>query len=67
MVSVSTAKSDPPTPRSRALARAEQQREWERVDRRRERDARHRERRERRSEEFLLREQQGLSSPETEE
>jgi hypothetical protein len=32
-----------------------------------ERDARHRERRERRSEEFRLREQQGLSSPGTEE
>jgi hypothetical protein len=37
------------------------------VDCRRERDARHRERREWRSEEFRLHEQQGLSSPETEE
>jgi hypothetical protein len=40
------------------------------VERRRERNARRRERRERRerrSEEFRLREQQGLSSPETEE
>jgi hypothetical protein len=37
------------------------------VARRRERGTRHRERRERRSEEFRLREQQGLSSPETEE
>jgi hypothetical protein len=37
------------------------------VDRRRERDARRRERRERRSEEFWLREQQGLFSPGTEE
>jgi hypothetical protein len=37
------------------------------VDRKRERDVRHRERRERKSEEFRLREQQGLSSPETEE
>jgi hypothetical protein len=64
MVSVSAAKSDPPIPRSRALARAAQQRERERVVRRRERDARHRERR---SEEFRLREQQGLSSPGTEE
>jgi hypothetical protein len=54
-------------PRSRALARVAQQREWERVVRRRERDARHRERRERRSEEFRLHEQQGLSSPGTEE
>jgi hypothetical protein len=34
---------------------------------RRERDARHRERREWRREEFRLREQQGLSSPGTEE
>jgi hypothetical protein len=67
MVRVSTVKSDPPTSRSRALARAEQQRERERVARRRERDARHRERRKRRSEEFRLREQQGFSSPGTEE
>jgi hypothetical protein len=67
MVSLSAAKSDPPMSRSRALARAAQQREQERVARRRERDARHRERRERRSEEFRLREQQGLSSPGTEE
>jgi hypothetical protein len=67
MVSVSAAKSDPPTPRSRALARAAQQRERERVDHRRQHDARHRERREQSSEEFRLREQQGLSSPETEE
>jgi hypothetical protein len=37
------------------------------VVRKRERDARHRERRERRSEEFRLREQQGLSSPGMEE
>jgi hypothetical protein len=37
------------------------------MDRRREHDARHRERLERRSEEFRLREQQGLSSPEMEE
>jgi hypothetical protein len=57
MVSVSAAKSDPPTPRSRALVRAAQQQEREWVVRRRERDARHRERRERRSEEFRLREQ----------
>jgi hypothetical protein len=67
MVRVSTAKSEPPTPRSRALARVAQQRERERVVRRRERATRHRERRERRSEEFRLREQQGLSSPGTEE
>jgi hypothetical protein len=65
MVSVSAVKSNPPTPRSHALARAAQQRE--RVARRRERDARHWERRKRRNEEFRLREQQGLSSPGTEE
>jgi hypothetical protein len=66
MVRVSAAKFEPPTPRSRALAHAAQWRERERVARRRERNVRHRERRERRSEEFWLREQQGLSSPETE-
>jgi hypothetical protein len=67
MVRVNASRSDPPTPWSRALARAAQQREGERVDRRRERNARRRERREQRSEEFRLHEQQGLSSPETEE
>jgi hypothetical protein len=67
MVSLSAAKSDPPTPRSCAPARAAQQQERKWVACRRERDARHRERRERRSEEFRLREQQGLSSPGTEE
>jgi hypothetical protein len=67
MVSVSATKSDLPTPQSRVLARAAQQRERERVVRRRERDARHWERCERRSEEFRLREQQGLSSLGTEE
>jgi hypothetical protein len=67
MVRVNAAKSDPPTPRSRALAHAAQWRERERADRKRERDARRRERREQRSEEFRLREQQGLSSLGTEE
>jgi hypothetical protein len=67
MVHMDTARSDPPTPRSRALARVAQRREQERVDRRRERNARRRERREQRSEEFRLREQQGLSLPGTEE
>jgi hypothetical protein len=67
MVRMNAAKFDPPTPRSRALARAAQRRERERVDRRKERDARRRERQERRSEEFRLREQQGLSSLGTEE
>jgi hypothetical protein len=56
LVSVSAAKSEPPTHRSRALARAAQQRERERVARKRERATRHRERRERRSEEYRLRE-----------
>jgi hypothetical protein len=64
---VSAVKSEPPTPRSHALARAAQQLEREWVVRRRERDAWHREHRERRSEEFRLCEQQGLSSPGTEE
>jgi hypothetical protein len=59
-VSVSAAKSVLPTPDSRALGRAAQQ--WEQ-----ERAARKKERRERRSEEYRLREQQGLSSPGTEE
>jgi hypothetical protein len=67
MVSVNAAKSDPPTHRSRVLARAMQQRERELVVHRREHDARHRECREWRSEEFRLREQQGLSSPGTKE
>jgi hypothetical protein len=67
LVSLSTAKSDPPTPRSRALGRAAQQRERERAARKKERAKRHRERRERRNEEYRAREQQGLSSPGTEE
>jgi hypothetical protein len=67
MVRKNAALSDPPTPWSRALARAAQQREQERVDRRRGRNAWRLERRERRSEEFRLREQNGLSSPGTEE
>jgi hypothetical protein len=67
LVQLSAAKSDPPTPRSRALGRAAQQRERERATRKKERATRHRERRERRNEEYRLREQQGLSSPGTEE
>jgi hypothetical protein len=66
-VSVSAAKSEPPTPRSRTLARAAQQREQERAACKKERATRHRMRRERRSEEYRLCEQQGLSSPGTEE
>jgi hypothetical protein len=56
LVSLSAAKSDPPTPRSRALGQASQQREWERAARKKERAKRHRERRERRNEEYRLRE-----------
>jgi hypothetical protein len=64
---VSATKSEPPTPRSRAVARAAQEREQVRVSRKRERATRHKERREQRSEEYRLCEQQGLSSPGTEE
>jgi hypothetical protein len=64
---MNAARSDPPTPRSRARARVAQRQEQERAGRKRERSIRRRERRERRSEEFRLREQQGLSSPGTEE
>jgi hypothetical protein len=60
LVQVNTAKSVPPTPRSRALACVAQEREQVRVARKKERAKRHRERRERRSEEYQLREQQGL-------
>jgi hypothetical protein len=67
LVSVSAAKSVPPTPRSRALGREAQQRERERATHKKERATRHRERRKRRSEEYRLRKQQGLSSPGTEE
>jgi hypothetical protein len=56
MVSLSAAKSDPPTPRSRALGWASQQREKERATRKKERARQHRERRERRNEEYWLRE-----------
>jgi hypothetical protein len=55
MVRVNAARSDPPTPRSHAHARAVQRREQERVARRRERKARQCERWEQRSEEFRLR------------
>jgi hypothetical protein len=64
---VNAVRSDPPTPRARAHARAVQRREQEWAARKRERSIRRRERGERRSEEFRLREQQGLSSPGTEE
>jgi hypothetical protein len=64
---VNAAWSDPPTLRARARARAVQRREQERAARNKEQGIRRREHRERRSEEFRLREQQGLSSPRTEE
>jgi hypothetical protein len=57
LVSVSTAKSEPPTPRSRVLGHAAQQQERERAARKKERATRHQKRRERRSEEYRLREQ----------
>jgi hypothetical protein len=64
---MNAARSDPPTPRSRAHARAVQRREQERATHKRERSIRRREQQEQRSEEFRLREQQGLSSPGTKE
>jgi hypothetical protein len=67
LVSLSAAKSVPPIPDSRAVRRAAQQRERERAAHKKERARWHRERRERRSEEYRLCEQQGLSSPGTEE
>jgi hypothetical protein len=67
LVNFTTAKSVPPTPDSRALGRAVQQREQERAARKRERARRHCERRERRSAEYRQREELGLSSPGTEE
>jgi hypothetical protein len=59
-VAVDTVESDPLTPRDRAAARAAQRREQERAARARERGIRRRERREQQSEEYQLREQQGL-------
>jgi hypothetical protein len=53
---VNAARSDPPTPRAQAHARATQRREQERAARKRERSIQRREHRERRSEEFRLRE-----------
>jgi hypothetical protein len=57
LVSLSAAKSVPPTPDSRALGRASQQRERQRAARKKERARRYGERRERPSEEYRLREQ----------
>jgi hypothetical protein len=52
LVNFTAAKSVPPTPDSRTLGRAAQQREQERAAHKRERARRRRERRERRSEEY---------------
>jgi hypothetical protein len=65
VMAVNAARSAPPTPRARA--RAAQRQEQERAARKKEKSIRRRERREQRSEEFRLREQQGLSSPGTSE
>jgi hypothetical protein len=67
LVNFTAAKSVPPTPDSRVLGRAAQQREQERAARKRECARRHRERRERRNAEYRRREELGLSSPGTEE
>jgi hypothetical protein len=62
---VDGSRSDPPTPRAWAAARATQWREQERAAHARERGIRWRERREEHDEEYRLREQQGLSPPTT--
>jgi hypothetical protein len=63
LVTVSTARSDPPTPQARAAGRAAQQREQERAARAKEKRIRRWERLEQHNEEYRLREQQGLSPP----
>jgi hypothetical protein len=67
VMDVNAARSDPPTPRARACARAAQRREQERAARKKEKRIRRRERQEQRSEEFRLCEQLGLSSLATSE
>jgi hypothetical protein len=64
-VTVHAARSDPPTPRVRSVARAAQRREQERAAWAKERRLQRRERREQYCEEYRLREQQGLSPPGT--
>jgi hypothetical protein len=64
---VDAARSDPPTPRAREAVHATQRRDQERAARRKERSIRRRECREQQSEEYRLREQQGLSPPTTPE
>jgi hypothetical protein len=65
MVTVDVARSDPPTHRARVTARTAHRREQERAAREKERRIRRRECREQQSEEYRLREQQGLSFPGT--
>jgi hypothetical protein len=62
-VTVDAARSEPPTPRALAAARAAQRREQEWAARAKERRIRRRERWEQQSEECRLREQQGLPPP----
>jgi hypothetical protein len=57
VMAVNVARSDPPTPRAQACARAAQRREQEQAARKKERSIQRQERREWRSEEFRLREQ----------
>jgi hypothetical protein len=64
-VTVHAARSDPPTPQVRSVARAAQLREQERAAWAKERRLRRRERREQYCEEYRLCEQQGLSPPGT--
>jgi hypothetical protein len=65
MVTVDAARSDPPTHWARVAARTAHRREQERAAREKERRIRRRECREQQSEEYRLREQQGLSFPGT--
>jgi hypothetical protein len=63
MVTVDTARSDPPTPRARASGSTEQRRGQERATRTKEKRLKRQERLEQYNEEYRLREQQGLSRP----
>jgi hypothetical protein len=60
---VDAARSDPPTPRALAVARAAQRREQERAARTKERRIRRREHLKQYNEEYRLREQWGLPTP----
>jgi hypothetical protein len=63
MVTVNTARSDPPTPRARAAGRAAQRREQERAARAKAKRLRRWKRLEQYNEEYRLHEQQGRSPP----